>query len=311
MRTAPGAAMMSGYLHPYYAFSLAEFGAPVELPRSRGWILKRRIPGCHFYDAMGCYPLFSCQDWQQLYYDLEELRGELISIALVTDPFGNYDEAQLKDCFQDVVIPFKKHYIVDLSQSLDSFISSHHRRNAGKALRYLGIEKCDDPMRFLDDWADLYSFLIARHRIRGIPAFSKSSFARQIKVPGLLMFRAVYEGATVGMSLWYRQKAIGYYHLGACNALGYQLRASYALFRSVIEYSAQAQLKWLDLGGGAGIADADGDGLSRFKRGWSTGIRTAYFCGRVLDRQKYREIVTARGAIAADYFPAYRRGEFG
>jgi hypothetical protein len=51
--------------------------------------------------------------------------------------------------------------------------------------------------------------------------------------------------------------------------------------------------------------------LSRFKRGWATGTRTAYFCGRIFDRANYREITRASGCMATDYFPAYRQGEFG
>ena len=35
----------SGYLHPNYAQSLAEFGKPRELTNCGGWILEREIPG--------------------------------------------------------------------------------------------------------------------------------------------------------------------------------------------------------------------------------------------------------------------------
>jgi hypothetical protein len=83
--------MITGYLHPGYAASLAEFGTPRLLPRSEGWILERQIPGSPYSDGMGCYPLFACQDWSQLHADLESIGSELVSLALVTDPFGKYD----------------------------------------------------------------------------------------------------------------------------------------------------------------------------------------------------------------------------
>jgi len=51
-------------------------------------------------------------------------------------------------------------------------------------------------------------------------------------------------------------------------------------------------------------------GLSRFKRGWSTGVRTAYFCGRIFDEKRYQEIREQRSLPATSYFPAYRLGEF-
>ena len=44
----------------------------------------------------------------------------------------------------------------------------------------------------------------------------------------------------------------------------------------------------------------------RFKRGWATGTRTAHFCGRVLDPERYAQLA---GAAATSYFPAYRAGE--
>ena len=56
----------TGYAHPAYAESLAEFGVPRLLPRSGGWILERRIESFPDRDAAGCYPLFSCRDWSRL-----------------------------------------------------------------------------------------------------------------------------------------------------------------------------------------------------------------------------------------------------
>jgi lipid II:glycine glycyltransferase (peptidoglycan interpeptide bridge formation enzyme) len=111
------------------------------------------------------------------------------------------------------------------------------------------------------------------------------------------------------MTLWYVLGNVGYYHLGAYNHAGYELRASFALFWRAIEHFAAKGLRWLNLGAGAGLEGSSTDGLSRFKRGWSTG--TAYFCGRIFDRAKYSEVVKASGVSAADYFPAYRKGEFG
>src|SRR5438045_5100866 len=91
----------TGYAHPQYAASLGEYGAPRLLPRSRGWILERPIPGTDVRDAMGCYPLFACQDWSGLSDDLAEISRErsLVSVVLVTDPFGEYHEADLHAAF--------------------------------------------------------------------------------------------------------------------------------------------------------------------------------------------------------------------
>ena len=300
----------TGYLHRDYAESQAEVGDPRELPRCGGWLLKREIPGFPSCDAMGCYPMFACRDWRELHSDLESVERELVALSLVTDPFGNYDADCLRRCFKDVILPFKEHFVVDLHYSMNTFVSDHHRRYARKALENVSVERSENPKYCISEWMSLYAALIRKHCIKGIPAFSSSSFARQFRVPGLVIFRAGHEEATVGMTLWYVQQPVAYYHLGAYSPLGYELRASFALFWRAIAHFADQGLRWLNLGAGAGIKDNGKDGLKVFKRGWSTGTRPAYFCGRIFDRERYSEILKAKGITEFGYFPAYRKGEF-
>lgn len=303
-------AQLTGYLHPGYAASLVEYGTPRELPRCGAWILQRQVPGFTYHDSMWCYPLFCCRDWSKLDADLEDLAGELVSLSLVTDPLGSYDVTHLRQCFRDLVLPFKQHFVVDLSREIDTFVHPHHRRNARKALRELEVERCATPADFLDEWTALYKTLIERHNISGIAAFSRESFAKQLNVPGIVAFRAVRGGVTVGMLLWYLQGNRAYYHLGAYSSRGYELRASFALFDYSIKHFARGGLEWLNLGAGAGTGRSIDSGLGRFKQGWSTGVRTAYFCGRTFDDEKYQEIVENRNVLPTKYFPAYRVGEF-
>ncbi|MFC1584213.1 GNAT family N-acetyltransferase [Fibrobacterota bacterium] len=297
-------------MHNLYAESLSEFGSVVELSQCRAWIIRRQVPDTQFYDAMGCYPIFSCGKWSKLYNDLESIKKGIVCLSMVTDPFGDYEVDYLRKCFPDVVIPFKKHFVIDLSERPESFVSSHHLRNARKALDNLEIEFCREPAQFLNDWNGLYSVLIQRHGIKGITAFSKSSFKKQLSVPGLYLFRALHEGSTAGMILWYVQGQVGYYHLGAYSDTGYDHKASFALFRHCIGFFADLGLEWLSLGAGAGVANDQKDGLTRFKQGWSTGERTAWFCGRIYDKQEYSKLVKLKNVRGSDYFPAYRKGEF-
>jgi Acetyltransferase (GNAT) domain len=302
---------MNGYSHPRYAGSLAEFGTPRSLPRSGGWLLERRIAQTPYRDAMGCYPLFACHDWSKLESDLEPLSSELVSVAIVADPFGNHDIELLRKCFPTLVIPFKEHLVTDVSQAPESFVDAHHRRKARKALKTLEVERCEDPTLFVDEWNNLYAKLIQRHGIHGLSAFSATSFKAQLAVPGISMFRATHGNETVGMTLWYTDREIAYYHLGAYSDLGYELAASFGLFWRVLEYFRSQGLQWLNLGAGAGVSSQDrSDGLNRFKRGWSTGMRTAYFCGRIFDQSKYEEVMRDKQVTATDYFPAYRKDEF-
>jgi hypothetical protein len=300
----------SGYLHPQYAASLSEFGVPRELPRSGGWVLERSIPGTMFSDAMGCYPLFACRDWSQLAADLDDLAQDLVCLSVVTDPFGEYDAALLWECFPDKVVPFKEHFHIDLERPMEECVQHEHRRNARRALKRLQVEQCRDATKACEEWTQLYECLIDRHGITGVRAFSPTAFTLQFQVPGLVALRALYQGVTAGMALVCVQDDAAYLHLSACSPLGYQMDASTALYWSAIEYCRDRGLKWLNLGAGAGVNPDDRDGLTRYKRGWSTGTRTVYFCGRIFDREIYDRIVRAGDIRDMAYFPAYRAGEF-
>lgn len=298
-----------GYHNPGYALSLACFGEPLALHRSGGSLLKRPIPGTTAWDAMGCYPLFACRQWENLPEDLMDARDSLVSVALVADPFGDYDLGLLHRCF-DRVVPFKEHFVTDLSQPLERVISSSHRKRARQALRQLDVEICGNPREHLAEWVELYDQLVKRHQIKGIQAFSPQSFAHQLALPGMIMLRARHKGETVGATLWLLQGEVAYGHLAACNERGYALRATYALDGFALSHFARTSVRWLNFGGVAGTDAAGSVGLANYKRGWATGTRPAYFCGRILDPSRYEAITAARKSVDADYFPAYRHGEF-
>jgi hypothetical protein len=254
--------------------------------------------------------MFACRDWAGLRSDLDDLGDTLVSLCAVVDPFGVDSAAQLREWFPDLVRPFKQHLIVDLTRPIRSFVSAHHRSRATKALQRLEIVTCVEPYRFLEDWLRLYEGLVERRGIRGIPRFSRLGFARQLDVPGLLMLRAEHRSEVVGMTLWYIQGKVAYYHLSACSELGYELGASYGLFWHSFEYLQGGGTFLLDLGGSAGLMDST-DGLHRFKKGWATASRPAFLCGRIFDRARYEALAAAAGQTGAAYFPAYRQQEFG
>src|SRR6266566_1903069 len=237
----------TGYLHPLYCQSLSEFGTPRFLVESGGWILERRIPDSQQLDAMGCYPLFACHDWSRLCIDLESIGDSLVSLSLVTDPFGEYNPSDLTKCFPELATPFKEHFVVDLSRMPDTFVHAHHQRNVRKAARTLGVERCDNPNEDLDEWTALYASLVARRNIKGITAFSRELFATQLRVPGIVLLNAIHNDSTVGMLLWYEQGDRAYYHLGAYDSRGYELGASFALFDFAIRSFAERGFAWLNL----------------------------------------------------------------
>jgi Acetyltransferase (GNAT) domain len=303
----PGAA--TGYRHPAYAQSLAEFGTPRFLPRAGGWVLERALPHGAGRDAMGCYPFFSCTDWSGLKADMDDLAKDLVCLSLITDPFGRCSEDELRGCFGDKVLAFKQHFVADLHRPPADYVSKHHRYYVRRALDRLDVERCADPGQFLDEWSALYDGLVARHQLTGMKAFSRRAFALQLTLPGIVMLRARHAGETVGAHLWYRQGDVVHSHLAASSPLGYELMASYALYWSALETFA-GEARWLNFGAGAGV-DAEGmTGLAGFKKGWAGETRTAYFCGRIFDAARYDAALAASGLPDNGYFPAYRYGEF-
>ena len=300
----------SGYSHPAYAASLSQFGTPRHLPRSNGWILERPISDSGLRDAMGCYPLFCCEDWTQLKADLDEIgsNSDLVSLVLVAEPFGQFNPNELKACF-DRVDPYKEHFVTDLQLPIAEVVKPSHRATVRRAQREVDVHVCLDAQDKLGIWMDLFGNLVKRHNIDGIRAFSEESFARQLQVPGTVIFEALAGGTTVGMDWWYVQDDVAYGHLVAFNERGYQLRASYATKWAMITYFAD-KVRWADLGGAPGAGKNGNSGLTQFKQGWSSGTRQAYLCCKVFQQDRYRDLCEAREIGQTDYFPAYRCLEF-
>ncbi len=113
----------------------------------------------------------------------------------------------------------------------------------------------------------------------------------------------------VGLDLWYAQGEVATGHLVAVNDEGYALRANYGLKLFLLEYF-KGRVRYVNLGGAAGLGEGGSDGLSAFKRGWTNTTRTTSLCARVYSPTLYSELVRTRGHAGANYFPAYRAGEF-
>ena len=166
-------------------------------------------------------------------------------------------------------------------------------------------------MMVLDDWIELYDVLINRHQIHGIASFSKQSFVEQIQVPGIVVFRAMADGTTVGMLLWFVMGNIAYYHLGAYSDKGYELNASFALFAFAIDYFADMGLCWLNLGSGTGTHVTNDDGLSRFKKVGLTVLESLIYVVVCLTIQNINKLFLVRKAILRQVISLlYRYGEF-
>jgi hypothetical protein len=212
----------------------------------------------------------------------------------------------------DVVQPFKQHYVCDLSTEPGSFITKHHRYYASRALRQAEVMVADEPTAYADEWTTLYQVLVGRHGLRGLKAFSREAFGLQLGVRGAVLFRLVSGGQCIGAHIWYVDAPYAHSHLMALSEAGYACDGSYALYSTAIHSFADGRfgpVQFIHLGGGAGVANEEGDGLAAFKRGWANSARTAFLCGSVLHPAEYDRLVHATGTACATYFPAYRAGE--
>lgn len=293
----------AGYRGPAYPHALAHVGRPVPLERSRGWGLLRPIEGTDASDACGPYPFCVCEDWTQIADDAAALASAAASLTLVTDPFADVAPRTLAEAFPDLCIPYKRHYV---ARPGTEPADDHHRRNVRAGLRNAEVEIEEQAEGWLPDWLRLYDHLVLRHAIDGVARFSPESFARQFRVPGMLVARATVAGDVVGMTLWAVDGERAYYHLGAYDERGYRARASYAMFSRVFAALAARGVREVGLGAGAGERDSSA-GLERFKRGWATETRQVYLCGRILDPAAYAAACRSRGRLGtAGFFPAYR-----
>ncbi|WP_428305367.1 GNAT family N-acetyltransferase [Lacipirellula sp.] len=295
----------AGYASRAYAESLSEFGEVVELPRSGGFFLGQAIPGAAGQDAVGPYPLLACRDWNELDNDLAALADRFVCVYGVTDSFAEASPELLAATFPDVCYAYKQHFATDLSRPLDAIVDSHHRRNIRKGLKNVTVQNVSpEDAAALQAWQGLYDCLIERHGIQGIARFSAESFAKQFAVPGFQAFAAADAEGICGMTLWYVDRGVAYYHLGAYNERGYGLAASFAIFSTALQQFAEQGVRWAALGAGAGTNASD-SGLTRFKQGWSTETRPVYLCGRILQHETYERLAAAAPA-GTKFFPAYR-----
>lgn len=299
---------LTGYCHPAYIESLSEFGKPQWLPASGASVLVRSIPGSPEFDAMGAYPLLCAHDWSALPGDLAQLGATCVCLTAVTDPFALTSVEQLQECFRDLVVPYKRHFVVEFPAVPDRFVDPHHRYYARWANKRVRIEVLDHPRDLLADWRRLYQHLAGRHGISGIQAFSPLAFERQFSVPGLTALRATVEGNTIAAQLWYTIGTRAYSHLTCCDDVGYRTRASYALYWTALSHFRE-RVSHLDLGAAAGNGNGSA-GLGTFKKGWANAQRDVFLVGRIFDQDRYRRLAREASVGETSYFPAYRKGEF-
>jgi hypothetical protein len=258
---------------------------------------------------MGPYPMFVCKDWRALAADLDDLRKDLVCVAVVTDPLGAHDRALIEDTF-DFVNDFKDHFITQLGAPPQEYVRKRYRQTAQRALENLTVERATEPLELLDDWERLYGVLIRRHEIKGVRAFSRKAFEFQLSLPGCCLFQVRAGGEVIGLDWWFVAGPFAYAHLAAFSESAYDNDASYAALWKILHEFTDTGLQFANFGGSAGVKADVHDGLAVFKKGWTNMAKPAWFCGTIFQPDTYETLLRERGLTPGGYFPKYREGEY-
>ncbi len=288
--------------HPYassvYANSFGSGYEPINMEKAGFYVLKRKIPGTEYYDAMGCYPLTIFENGVDIEKDLKNLKShKIISLVGVTDAFFCPEQESLKKQF-DHVMPFKEHFINDLG--IESEYSKHHRyevRKAQKLCKTKIIELSD----YIKEWYQLYKMLIEKHSIKGIQAFTENYFSEIAKLKPITV-AAFINDELVSAHIWFEYKGYVYSHLAASSEAGYKSSASYAIYDYSLKMFREKGFKSVDIGAGAGVSDSS-SGLTFLKKGFGNKSIMCYIYGKIIDKEIYEKLSKGK---SSSYFPEYR-----
>jgi hypothetical protein len=292
--------------HPYatdiYAGSLRRDGRTVGVPEWGCSVLVRPIAG-GLEDAAGTYPLTILAEDADIEGGLHRLRTlGLVSVVLVIDDFHRPELEHLERDF-DFVRPFKVHFLNQPAHGPRVY-DKHHRyeiRRAGRSVE-VGVM---DLSRHLNEWVELYAVLSDRHGLSGMHDLPREHHSTLASLPGVTAIGAWAGPELAACHVWVHDNGRVHSHLAASSERGYSCGAAYAVYDASIRHFAGAEL--INFGGAAGNADIQDDGLARFKRGFANATARSYLCGKVLDPDRYHELVE-RSVAPRDtlYFPAYR-----
>lgn len=297
-----------GYRHPAYAQAFHHLGPAHHLPTAGAWVLERPLPS-HLGDAQDLtdlaapYPLLVGNDVSAVRADLEDVAETAVSFVAVTDPFDSHNEHKLSRDFDHCQL-FKKHYMADLTQPVESFIRTKRLRHAEEAERVLDLSIERGPLSetLISECWTLYDGTMHRLGADGPGRFPQDVFTSMLRVPGAVAFVARHDGEAVGMQIDYQDGDFVYAHVAAVNDLGRQLRAATAInVRQVLHYQGTAA--WIDSGAAPGGLDDSTHGLATFKQAFSNTSAPVYLCGAILRPDDYHRLSAASGE---SWFPAYR-----
>jgi phage replication-related protein YjqB (UPF0714/DUF867 family) len=206
--------------------------------------------------------------------------------------------------------------VVDLSLSepkLWQETRENHRRNITRA-RSLGyVARMDSSWGCFEGFKRLYAITMDRIAASPFYRFNDAYFEGLREALGESLHLAVVEKGDdlAAAALYVETDGIVEYHLSGYADEHADVQPTKLLMDFARRWSKARGNRYLHLGGGVG---AQRDSLFAFKQGFSPLLRPYWTLRVVIDEQRYRELVAARGQslvadVADGYFPLYRAPE--
>ncbi len=170
----------------------------------------------------------------------------------------------------------------------------------------VSIDSFDDiDQRLIKKFYSIYRILMMNKNAEKEYLFSEEMFINHMKeLRHKCEMISIKDGASedlIAAAYFLLDKDGGvHYHLSACNEIAYSKQAMDLLMGSAIFHYGQESYKFLHLGGGLRIDESDG--LSKFKKKYSTKV-LKYFCTKIIsDEVKYKSERAKRTINMPSYF---------
>lgn len=285
------------------AFSIN--GNIVLLPRCNGSVLRRSIDDCERTDLTSPYPLFLCENLEEIPHDIDALKRESdVSLTLRTNIFDHEKLSEVKSTF-DIVSPFKTHYVADLTTPWREFVSRRCRRYAAKAESFFEISVVDEASRYASLLMSLNQNILNRVSATSNPDLTLSVFQKLLKLPESVLIVARDEFGVQGLAFYLTSGDYVLAHTLGATDEGRAKSVVYGLYGHALDYF-QDNMHMIDFGGNVGATDNTNSSLSAFKNAWSNHTQQSYICGKILDPDLYMQLSQRSRNSITNYFPRYR-----
>ena len=297
---------LTGYQSKGYIKSYYQDSDMVYLANADGWLGKRLINHNGECDLSGGYPMAFFNNLPCIEQDFRPLvKQGFISMTFVTNQINNLTVNKLSQKV-DLFKPFKKHYLATLEKPWENVVRRTMKKNALRAFKLFDVSPVDS--LYNSDYAEtlwrLHQKSLAGKHISIDYPINFNVLKEQLNMPGIKLFKGEYNNKIHGIACYIEVADKVYGHVIGSTQFGLNNHLNYGLYAVALKYYHK-QKAFIDFGGNAGLVNDSSCGLSKFKSGWSSHVANTYICGKILNSNKYQQLIGERFKNSK-YFPAYR-----